>query len=120
MALTAEWRIFGEFDVVLVLNEDGSVREAMTAGPAILHDFLTRMNGLRSWRSDRAVEGSKRRAEPWGALVISRAETGEIIDMDPERFWTGVHIWFRSRGVDYDTPIAAGAQPPAKEPIPGA
>lgn len=107
MTLTAEWRIFGEFDVVLVLNEDGTVREAMTADPAILNDFLTQMSGLRSWRGDHAVEGEKRRPEPWGALVISRAETGEIIDMDPERFWTGVHIWFRSRGVDYDTPIAA-------------
>ena len=109
MALTAEWRIFGEFDVVLVLNEDGSVREVMTADAVILNDFLTTMSGLRSWRSDHAVEGEKRRPEPWGALVISRAETGEIIDMDPERFWTGVHIWFRSRGVDYDTPIATGA-----------
>ena len=29
--------------------------------------------------------------------------------MDPQRFWTGIHIWFRSRGVDYDTPIATGA-----------
>ncbi|MDE2837946.1 MAG: hypothetical protein OXL97_10645 [Chloroflexota bacterium] len=105
MALTAEWRIFGEFDVVLVLDEDGIVREAMTAGPVILNDFLTTMSGLHSWRGDHAIEGEKRRPEPWGALVISRAESGEIIDMDPERFWTGVHIWFRSRGVDYDTPI---------------
>ena len=105
MALSAEWRVFGEFDVVLVV-EDGIVREAMTAGPAILHDFLTSMSGLHSWRSDHAVEGDKDRPEPWGALVISRTETGEIIDMDPQRFWTGVHIWFRSRGVDYDTPIA--------------
>ena len=24
---------------------------------------------------------------------------------DPEKFWEGVHIWFRSHGVDYDTPI---------------
>ena len=72
MPLTAEWRSFGEFDVVLVLNEDGSVREAMTAAPAILNDFLTTMSGLRSWRSDHAIEGEKRRPEPWGALVISR------------------------------------------------
>ncbi len=106
MTLSAEWRSFGEFDVVLVLNEDGTVRESMTAGPAILHNFLTKMTGLRSWRSDHTVEGAKRLPEPWGALVISRAETGESIDMDPERFWTGVHVWFRSRGVDYDTPIA--------------
>ena len=106
MALTAEWRSFGEFDVVLVV-EDGIVREAMTAEPAILNNFLTSMSGLRSWHSDHAVEGEKHHPEPWGALVISRAETGEIIDMDPQRFWNGVHIWFRSRGVDYDTPIAA-------------
>ena len=106
MALTAEWRSFGEFDVVLVV-EDGIVREAMTAEPAILNNFLTSMSGLRSWHSDHAVEGEKHHPEPWGALVISRADTGEIIDMDPQRFWNGVHIWFRSRGVDYDTPIAA-------------
>ena len=109
MALSAEWRIFGEFDVVLVV-EDGIVREAMTADAVILNNFLTSMSGLHTWRSDHAVEGEKERPEPWGALVISRAETGEIVDMDPQRFWTGVHIWFRSRGVDYDTPIpAAGA-----------
>lgn len=110
MSFTAEWRSFGEFDVVLVLDESGAVREAITAGPAILHEFLTGMDGLRSWRGDHAVEGERCAPEPWGALVMARAESGEVIEMDPERFWAGVHVWFRSRGVDYDTPIpSAGA-----------
>ena len=108
MPFTAEWRSFGEFDVVLALDERGAVREAITATPAILHEFLTGMDGLRSWRGDLPVEGERRAPEPWGALVMARAESGEIIEMDPERFWAGVHIWFRSRGVDYDTPIPSG------------
>ena len=29
---------------------------------------------------------------------------GQVITMDPGRFWEGVYEWFRSRGVDYDTP----------------
>ena len=103
MPFTAEWRSYGEFDVVLVIDERGAVREAITAEPAILREFLTEMNGLRSWRGDHAVEGERRSPEPWGALVMARAESGEIIEMDPE------HIWFRSRGVDYDTPIPSGA-----------
>lgn len=104
MPFTAEWRSFGEFDVVLALDERGAVREAITATPSILHEFLTGMDGLRSWRGDLPVEGERRAPEPWGALVMARAESGEIIEMDPERFWAGVHVWFRSRGVDYDTP----------------
>jgi hypothetical protein len=42
----------------------------------------------------------------WGHLVIARAQTGEVLTMDPEAFWSGIHQWFRSRGVDYDTPLA--------------
>ena len=59
MALTAEWRSFGEFDVVLVV-EDGIVREAMTAEPAILNNFLTSMSGLRSWAKRPRRRGRER------------------------------------------------------------
>jgi hypothetical protein len=41
----------------------------------------------------------------WGALVLARADTGEVLEMDPELFWDRVHELFRSRGVDYDTGI---------------
>ena len=105
MPLTAEWRSFGEFDVVLVIDDTGAVRDALTADSDTLHDFLTSMSDLYNRRGDHPIEGGKRYPEPWGALVMARADTGEILDMDPERFWAGIHIWFRSRGVDYDTPI---------------
>ena len=105
MPLTAEWRSFGEFDVVLVIDDTGAVRDALTADSDTLHDFLTSMSNLYNRRGDHPIEGGKRYPEPWGALVMARADTGEILDMDPERFWAGIHIWFRSRGVDYDTPI---------------
>ena len=105
MSPSAEWRSFGEFDVVLLVDDAGAVRQAMTAGPAVLHDFLTEMRRIPTMHGDHEVAGERRNPEPWGALVMSRAENGQIIDMDPERFWNGVYIWFRSRGVDYDTPL---------------
>ena len=110
MPLTAEWRSFGEFDVVLVIDDTGAVRDALTADSDTLHDFLTSMSDLYNRRGDHPIEGGKRYPEPWGALVMARADTGEILDMDPERFWAGIHIWFRSRGVDYDTPIKPRTQ----------
>jgi hypothetical protein len=37
-------------------------------------------------------------------LIVARANTGELIWIEPRLFWEGVYLWFRSRGVDYDTP----------------
>ena len=100
MSPSAEWRLFGEFDVVLVLDDAGAVREAITAGPAVLHDFLTDMRALPAMRGDHEVAGERRNPEPWGALVMARADSGEILEMDPQLFWEGIYNWFRSRGVD--------------------
>jgi hypothetical protein len=105
VVLTAEWRTYGEFDAVLLIA-DGVVRQAFTATPRVLHDFLTvLLPNIDHWQGDRLIDPSMRDPEAWGTLVMSRHESGEVIDVDPERFWAGVHIWFRSRGVDYDTPI---------------
>src|SRR5262245_3250716 len=106
MALTAEWRTTGEFDAVLIVEDDSTVREAMLANPEVLHRLLTDTGDLNRWRGGGTVEGDKRSPSAWGDLVIARAHTGEVLDMDPERFWNGIYQWFRSRGVDYDTPLA--------------
>ena len=109
MPLTYEWRIFGEFDVVLRV-EDGEVREAFSANSDVLHDFLAvRFSGMHGWKGDRPVDGRMLEPDAWGPLVLSRAGDGQLMDLDPERFWAGVHIWFRSRGVDYDTPVSRSA-----------
>ncbi|MQF86230.1 MAG: hypothetical protein FI734_02025 [SAR202 cluster bacterium] len=106
MSLSAEWRVFGEFDALLIMKASGEVKEAITLNVENLHDFLTAMQTVFLTTGDLPISGEKRNPEPWGALVLSRSETGEIIDMDPEKFWEGIHIWFRSHGVDYDSPIS--------------
>ena len=106
MALTAEWRSNGESDAVLIVDDaDQTVREAMPANPEVLSRLLTNTGDLSVWHGDRPVEADKRTPSAWGDLVIARAQTGQVLNMDPERFWNGIYLWFRSRGVDYDTPI---------------
>ena len=104
MTLTAEWRKYGEFDVVLVLDGSGTVREALAANADVLHDFLSTYPSMDTWRGDRTIDAPLRAPEAWGDLIMARADSGEVITMNPETFWAGVHIWFRSRGVDYNTP----------------
>ena len=106
MALSAEWRADGEVETVLIVDdEDNTVRRALAAGPRVLSNFLTDMGDLSTWQDGQPVDGDKNSPAAWGDLIISRASTGEVITMDPERFWDGIYFWFRSRGVDYDTPI---------------
>ena len=105
MALSAEWRSRGESDAILIIDdEDNTVREALAADPAVLSKFLTDMGELSTWRGSGAIDGDQRNPAQWGALIMARADTGEVITMDPERYWDGIYTWFRSRGVDYDTP----------------
>ena len=109
MALIAEWRAKGEVEAILIIDdEDNTVLEALAADPAVLSKFLTDMGDLNTWRGGHSVDGEKRSPAAWGDLVIARADTGEVITMDPERYWDGIYSWFRSRGVDYDTPIQSG------------
>jgi hypothetical protein len=102
MALSAEWRTTGLFDSILLVDDEHQVCEALEADADRLSTLLTDMHGLQTWRGTRAVSDDRIDPETWGHLVISRAQTGEVITMDPERFWNGVYAWFRSRGVDYD------------------
>jgi|SRR5579864_3236679 len=106
MKLTAEWRTNAEFDSVLIVEDERTVRDALVASAEVLHRLLTDPGDLNGWRGTVPVDGEKRLPSTWGDLVIARAQTGEVITMDPEAFWSGIHQWFRSRGVDYDTPLA--------------
>ncbi len=105
MALIAEWRAKGEAEAILIVDdEDNTVREALTAEPAVLSNFLTDMGDLNTWRGGHSIDDDQRSPEAWGHLVIAGANSGEVLTMDPERYWDGIYTWFRSRGVDYDTP----------------
>ncbi len=106
MALSAEWRTDGETETILIVDdEDNTVRQALAAGPAVLSNLLTNMGDLSTWQGEHAIEDDKRSPEAWGDLIIARANTGEVITMEPEKYWDGIYHWFRSRGVDYDTPV---------------
>ena len=103
---SAEWRTNGEHDVVLVLDDDtGQVREALVADADVLRRFLTGPSEMHTWRGRRPVQADRRAPESWGELVMARSASGEVLTMDPELFWDGIYTWFRSRGVDYDTPV---------------
>jgi hypothetical protein len=91
--------------VVLIVDEEQNrVRDVFLATPGVLSKLLTTPGDFRTWRSDLSVSRDREDPSDWGELVIARAATGQVITMDPERFWEGVYEWFRSRGVDYDTP----------------
>ena len=106
MALSAEWRTDGESETILIVDdEDNTVLQALAANSRLLSNLLTDMGDLNIWQDGHSVDDDKRSPAAWGELVIARADTGEVITMDPERFWDGIYSWFRSRGVDYDTPL---------------
>ena len=103
MTLSAEWRSDGESDIIVVLDGETACAE-LAADAGTLSDLLTGMRGLETWRREYATDRSRRDPAAWGQLVIRRASTGEILVMEPQLFWEGVYRWFRSRGVDYDSP----------------
>jgi hypothetical protein len=104
MALNAEWRTRPGFDSVLLVDaEKQTVQDSIPADPDILSDFLTDMEQVYSHKGRLNVADDKKDPAAWGELVMTRGEQGEIIEMDPERFWDGIYLWFRSRGVDYNT-----------------
>jgi hypothetical protein len=102
MAVRVEWRTRGAMDDTLLVvdADDNTVRQAVQAAPTVLRDFLNDMVGLDTWQQGPAVAEDQRSPAAWGALVLARAKTGEVLTMDPELFWEGIYLWFRSQGVD--------------------
>ncbi len=104
VALSAEWRTAPSGDTILIVGEDALVRAACQVDVPVLRKFLTDMGDLQQWVGDQPVGKALRSPEAWGEPVISRAYSGEVLILDPELFWDRIYRWFRSRGLDYDTP----------------
>jgi len=110
MAWSAQWRTQGEqIDAVFVLDDKGTVREAFPATQPLLSRLLTQMGNLETWKGEASVAGDNHDPEAWGQLVLARAGSGEVMEVEPELFWHGIYLWFRSHGVDYDTPGLDGS-----------
>ena len=64
MALSAEWRTDGGTETVLIVDdEDNTVRHALAADPAVLSNLLTDMGDLSTWRGGHAIGDDKRSPE---------------------------------------------------------
>src|SRR5437763_817528 len=103
MAQRIEWRTMGsQQDAVITVDEENStVSSAQEATPAVLRLFLNDIVDVEKLQSGKALTENEKDPDSWGELIIARkAQTGEILDMDPELFCDGIYVWFRSRGVD--------------------
>jgi hypothetical protein len=109
MNFRLEWRVGVGGDVIVEVGDDSVVKAVHPADEALISSFLTDMRLL----------GDRRIAEPGGStdmdvpddVVMSRALTGAVLEVEPEMFWDGIHRLFRSRGVDYDSDTPTAARP---------
>jgi hypothetical protein len=102
---SAEWRTRGHLDdAVFVIDASGSVVDVLPVTPLVLSRFLTGKGGFEHLRQAAAADVGARDPETWGRLILARSSGGEVLEVEPELYWHGIYVWFRSRGVDYDTP----------------
>ncbi len=108
MVRNAQWRTKGNLvDAIFIVDDAGRVCRFLPASPLVLSHFLTDLRALESL--DGGGEPAQDQADPeaWGELVLARGSSGEVLEVEPELFWHGLYSWFRSRGMDYDSPAAA-------------
>jgi hypothetical protein len=99
-----EWRTREEGDDCLIAIDvmDDKVVGVWKADPGVLTNFLNDMTGLDP-RGRNGFDATQRSPEYWGELVLSRGDEGDVLYVDPQRYWEGVGFWFRSRGTDPHT-----------------
>jgi hypothetical protein len=107
MGLRAQWRHGTGRDAVLIVDESDIVVAAVPVDDEVLTRLLTEAGGWAEWRSPEPITEVEQLPEAWGRLVIERADSGEVLLIEPESFWDGIYRWFRSRGIDYDTALRA-------------
>jgi hypothetical protein len=105
--MSVEWRTYGGADAILVVDQESEMAsEVSRPDEAALKSYLAVTGNLERWRRSldwRPINGDDSDPEAFGELVLSRAESGQIIFVDPELFWEGVYRWFRAHGEDYNT-----------------
>ena len=102
--MSVEWRLRDGQEALLLVDESqGSVIAQARPDEDALKSFLAvtgRSDVWKTWTAWQPV-GDERDPEAWGELILSRADTGEVLTIAPELYWDGVYRWFRSRGVDF-------------------
>ena len=100
-----EWRTKGKGDDALLYvgefgEDSNTVLRTWRADANRITDFLNDMTGMDTQVTGLEVAPDQRDPEQWGSLVLSRAPSGEVLDVNPEPYWDGIYYWFRSHGVD--------------------
>ena len=103
-----EWRHGPAGDILVIIDADGHVGDALAADASLISAFLTTMHDIGLDRTA-SIPVDGRSHESWGDLVLSRASSGEVIEVDPELYWDRIHRLYRSRGVDFDSQIMRGS-----------
>jgi hypothetical protein len=104
MAVRIEWRSRrgGDDSIVAVDDNNNSVIGYWTANLELLTDFLNDMKNLDP-RGRNGLDTSQRQPQYWGDLVLSRDQSGDVLDIEPQLYWEGIAYWYRSRGLDPHT-----------------
>src|SRR5579864_5297255 len=101
MSLRIEWRTRGSGqDSLLLIGDYGeaanTVMKTWQADAPLLRDFLNDMTRLESVTVRLETDVDQREPRQWGKLVLARAQRGgDVLDIDPERYWDGIYYWFR-------------------------
>jgi hypothetical protein len=112
--------------VILVVDTDAAQTiTALAADRDLLADLL---NDMRLLADDTGVAARRLMGGPdgrdvddagdvtggeWGELVLARAGDGQVLSIDPERYWDGIATQFRAHG---DDPHRWRDRPSAAEP----
>jgi hypothetical protein len=103
--MSVEWRLRDEEETLLLVDaSERVVSETSPPNQEMLNSFLTvsaTVDVWKGWPGWRPVDGGSQEPERWGALVLSRADNGSVISIDPELYWERVYHWFRSRRVPF-------------------
>jgi hypothetical protein len=100
MEFCVEWRRNDDQAGSLVkVDSAGGVGAVWPASPAALADFLNDME-LTSEEGPAPAERGSNASEQWGELVMVRSDEGDVLFIDPERYWNAIHEVFRIHGND--------------------
>lgn len=107
MELRIEWRTTGDTgNSIVFIDDDSNSVSRVIDGDSYKNDaralgvFLNDIPDLDAGWEEKPVADANRDPASWGHLVMARANSGEVLEMDPVLFWHSISIQFRLRGTD--------------------
>ncbi len=101
MSRRIEWRSKGEGHSALVTvdGETNLVTYVWPAGTELITNFLNKMDRLTS-SDELSVGVHDTDPESFGMLIMARSEDGDVVTVEPQRYWESIGFFFRDHGID--------------------